>query len=611
MIKKGAVLCCVGLLWVTTLFASTIDEYKMYFNFESKLTSIASASHAFTQIQASGVQDFLNRESRLTLARYLTEKGAYQEATSHSLRLVSNEFHDEIQEKALRLLVEIAILEKNQDKAVLQYGLLITYFPFTDRDFKLFDQIKEAFVMQVDLYDSFQGEKQFVNYLQALFKMQYFEDAKKVGIYVLKKYPQTTDKNDVLFMVGMSFFYKYGYSQAIHYFKQLLASNPNSKLKHQALYYMGRSFEEKFSILQAAATYEKLLKDKKATIWHEKALLQLTLMFKQHQQFSEYHLLAEQLSSWPNKKIKKTFKWYEYWDNMNQHKYTQPLKKDLKLWFKNDKKVWQTFLSMTSMNHPPQYWVSHIPLTYESYKTVSLINVSNYTPSRPVISWLIKRGHLNLAINQLSYSVERALGFEIENYYLLAEMYKRKKLFFKSFSTLRKGEVEAQKRDLALPHYYIKALYPRFHQRLVRKYAKKFKIDPYLLWALMKQSSQFETQSGSVEKGLGLFRIKPKIAMGLAWQMGDKWTHAKTLLNPESNIRYAAFYLSELKKRYKNDIYLVLIGFINGVKLADTYQSQGIENYIDLNQSMQFSKIREDIKIILNNYFMYTYIYQL
>lgn len=110
-----------------------------------------------------------------------------------------------------------------------------------------------------------------------------------------------------------------------------------------------------------------------------------------------------------------------------------------------------------------------------------------------------------------------------------------------------------------------KYLYPFPYQEIVYAYAVEKDIDPFLIAAVIRTESKFNTQAKSPKGAFGLMQMMPETATWVAEQMGfgDEFT-TEQLGNPEVNIRMGTWYLSSLKKEFKGNEVLMLAAYNGG-----------------------------------------------
>ena len=152
--------------------------------------------------------------------------------------------------------------------------------------------------------------------------------------------------------------------------------------------------------------------------------------------------------------------------------------------------------------------------------------------------------------------------------------------------------------DLTSPPWYERIRYPLRYSEYVRVHAKSHHLDPALLAAVIYQESRWRAGAKSSSGAIGLMQLTPETARGIAIRTHGSAFHTQDLYNPEINIRYGAWYLDNLFKKYGNER-LVLAAYNAGQGNVDKWRANG--------QSIQFAETRayvtqvEDVKQIYRN----------
>jgi len=101
---------------------------------------------------------------------------------------------------------------------------------------------------------------------------------------------------------------------------------------------------------------------------------------------------------------------------------------------------------------------------------------------------------------------------------------------------------------------------------VIRYYAQRYDIDPYLLFAISRVESGHNSNTVSPKGAIGLMQIMPATAIALGHQ-----GNAKELYDPDTNVRLACIYLRTLYRDYGNDIPLILAAYNAGQGAVQRY----------------------------------------
>jgi soluble lytic murein transglycosylase len=133
------------------------------------------------------------------------------------------------------------------------------------------------------------------------------------------------------------------------------------------------------------------------------------------------------------------------------------------------------------------------------------------------------------------------------------------------------------------------------YSEFVRVHAREHGLDPALLAAVIYQESKFRPSAKSSSGAIGLMQLTPTTAKGIALRTGGHAFRTSDLYDPEINIRYGAWYLDNLFKKY-GDEQLVLAAYNAGQGNVDRWRAN--------HQPIQFAETRayvervEDLKSI-------------
>ena len=149
--------------------------------------------------------------------------------------------------------------------------------------------------------------------------------------------------------------------------------------------------------------------------------------------------------------------------------------------------------------------------------------------------------------------------------------------------------------DLTSPPWYERIRYPLRYSEYVRVHAHRHNLDPAFLAAVIYQESKFQAGAKSSSGAIGLMQLTPGTARGIAIRTHGNAFHTRDLYNPEINIRYGAWYLDNLFRKYGSER-LVLAAYNAGQGNVDRWRANG--------QTIQFSETKayvsrvEDLKRI-------------
>jgi soluble lytic murein transglycosylase len=137
------------------------------------------------------------------------------------------------------------------------------------------------------------------------------------------------------------------------------------------------------------------------------------------------------------------------------------------------------------------------------------------------------------------------------------------------------------------PAWWARLWYPLHYKAIVTGHARNYHLDPALLSAVIYQESKFRANAESSTGAIGLMQLEPATAKGIAVHTGGSKFVVADLYDPELNVRYGAWYLEHLMKKYRDER-LALAAYNAGQQNVDRWRAAG--------QEIQFSETRAYVK---------------
>jgi soluble lytic murein transglycosylase len=124
------------------------------------------------------------------------------------------------------------------------------------------------------------------------------------------------------------------------------------------------------------------------------------------------------------------------------------------------------------------------------------------------------------------------------------------------------------------PAWYARFRYPLEYEHILRGHAANYDLDPALLAAVVYRESKFDPDARSSSGAVGLMQLLPETAKGIALHTGGSRFRVSDLYDPEINVRYGAFYLRRLMRKY-GDQRLALAAYNAGQTNVDEWVASG------------------------------------
>lgn len=134
-------------------------------------------------------------------------------------------------------------------------------------------------------------------------------------------------------------------------------------------------------------------------------------------------------------------------------------------------------------------------------------------------------------------------------------------------------------------------------------------IDSYLLAAIVKTESNFNSRAVSPKGARGLMQIMPETGRWVADRNGIRNFEPDLLFNPEYNIKLGARYVAELYKEYDGDTVLMLAAYNAGRGNVNKWLGQKWTGEKDSIDQIPFPETRQFIRKVLFYQQAYSYLY--
>ncbi|MBI4228649.1 MAG: lytic transglycosylase domain-containing protein, partial [Deltaproteobacteria bacterium] len=163
--------------------------------------------------------------------------------------------------------------------------------------------------------------------------------------------------------------------------------------------------------------------------------------------------------------------------------------------------------------------------------------------------------------------------------------------------------------DIRIPQANILS-YPRGYSDIVRAFSKKYNIDEYLVYSVIREESRFQKNAISSASAIGLMQLMPATARLTAREVGISGFNTDMLNVPRVNIELGIYYLKKVLSLFNGDIILALASYNAGPQRAEDW----IVRFPNLEkdefvEEVPFRETRNYIRRILRSYGAYKAIY--
>jgi soluble lytic murein transglycosylase len=161
---------------------------------------------------------------------------------------------------------------------------------------------------------------------------------------------------------------------------------------------------------------------------------------------------------------------------------------------------------------------------------------------------------------------------------------------------------------LPTPEVY-RLAYPRAFEELVLEWAQRYQVDPFLVWAVMREESHFQPEVMSWADARGLMQVIPSTGAWIAQRLGEEFV-LEELFDPATSIRYGTWYLSNLLEVFNGNATLAIAAYNGGRGSVQRWMGSPLyRDTVDLPGVAAFRETREYIGKVLASWLAFRWIY--
>jgi peptidoglycan lytic transglycosylase len=185
---------------------------------------------------------------------------------------------------------------------------------------------------------------------------------------------------------------------------------------------------------------------------------------------------------------------------------------------------------------------------------------------------------------------------------VLMREYFRTQAYGRSLSIATQAALSQSERD-----FY---RYPLAFWELIQQKAQERDLDPYLVLAIIRQESLFDTRARSPATALGLMQLIPPTATRVARQLGLAAPSNEKLFEPEINLTLGTQYLKDLLLRYSNNWHKAVAAYNAGEAAVDRWEKEIVTDDIEeFVERIPYVETRGYVKLVLRNHRIYKRLY--
>jgi soluble lytic murein transglycosylase-like protein len=567
---------------------------------------------------------FLKQKSELEFIKFHLNNKQLKKAQKAIANINIKSNDEVIKPDVLKYIIYLDVLQNNQESAINNYGTLIKLFPNADEDKTVWQQILRTFYMQMDVSDCFINYEDHFTYVKNLFKEKEYGRLEKNGEFLVK-YLYDSRLSEIYQMLGIMYFNQYRFGKSIPAFKNVLLSLSTRDTLTKSNYFLARSFHKNGNINQALKYYQEIIKKFPTDYYQKYAQYYICKILSKANDYRNY---KKQVHIFKNK-YQHDQLWQQFmWENkistiklMAKKKQRKTAQKNLSALISNRKiyarllRLYRQRFGRTKRGKRNNYYqldgIKQCALSYYAYNILN----SYYTSKNPLsvskhYNYLYRIGLGKLGIDEIKYNLSTRNIADIRLIYNWAWLNAQTNNINESLNTIFQ---HLNKNDLEfgnLSKSFIKLLYPLPHWSTVNKYARKYRVDPLLVMAVMREESHFKIKSSSRAGAIGLMQIAPSTGKNICSRLGVFWKGHNMLNDAEINIKFGVFYLSWLQRVFNKKLHYMLSGYNAGPGITRRWiASFGTDDFEVFTSKISYPETKEYIERVYNSYLIYKLIY--
>jgi peptidoglycan lytic transglycosylase len=148
--------------------------------------------------------------------------------------------------------------------------------------------------------------------------------------------------------------------------------------------------------------------------------------------------------------------------------------------------------------------------------------------------------------------------------------------------------------------------FPLKYHETVMQHAKKYKVPPALIYAIIRQESFFTERAKSHAGAMGLMQLMPKTAYKTSKQFSFKYSGTKTLFDGKTNIKFGSAHLKKLHEQLDNHPVLVVAAYNAGREAVNRWTPKTKEIPADIwVETIPYYETRKYIRHVIAYYVVY------
>lgn len=156
-----------------------------------------------------------------------------------------------------------------------------------------------------------------------------------------------------------------------------------------------------------------------------------------------------------------------------------------------------------------------------------------------------------------------------------------------------------------IPKRFWEQAYPYRFVEYVQQQSPEVETDPFLVAAVAREESAFDSKAVSRVGALGLMQIMPYTGEWVAKEVGLEDFHPDLLLDEATNLHLGAWYLGHLIDQFNGNVVLAVASYNAGPDAVGRWAEKGVGNLDEFIESIPYHETRYFTKRVMRSYHEY------
>ncbi|MGB7946572.1 MAG: transglycosylase SLT domain-containing protein [Candidatus Binatia bacterium] len=419
---------------------------------------------------------------------------------------------------------------------------------------------------------------------------------------IARNYPNTSEASRALYQIGRVLWNRNDNAQALPYFKQIMERYPTSSFVERSRYAAADIYESFGRREEAIALYANIMKHFPNSPVYDDAALRLAWLYYRGGEWERASEMFQNLAT--HAKDGSLRNMGLYWQARTAEK------------LDDTESALRLYRQIADGSEESYYQVLAIRALGRAGFPVEEIKLSSppaaaaeAPPTKdPRIMYHLSRARelsaislYRMAVAELN-EIDRLSRKDAQIHSLLMQEYFKNQAYGRSLSLANQLPSSRSERNLYR--------FPLAYWDMIQQKAQEQELDPYLVLALIRQESLFDSRARSPATALGLMQLLPSTAGRVARQIGVPPPSNEQLFEPEVNLMLGIQYLKDLLKRYSNNWYKAIAAYNAGEGAVDRWEREILtDDEEEFVERIPYLETRAYVKLVMRNHRIYSRLY--